>query len=251
MNIHKISLKGNGFNGMHAHYFIEEVKNNRTVMTPVIKKPKDPIHKDLENLFKELRVNLLELCEMIDDRTEEGELKFKLLETNVTDIEFDSDGFIIHGYKETLGDKKLPLNPPKIEEIDGYDKFQDVMDIMRSIALETKQYLEGSKKVSDMEIAERWVAAGKDKSMTMETFKGLTAEEQLEFCTNFIEKQYGGIVMTPDNDLKDMDNTAAIEEMETEFNINGQDEIIVPVVEAKGKGRPKAAHSPKSEEEAF
>lgn len=247
MNIKTVKLTQGGFKGAEVHYFIEEVKSNRTVMTLIKKYPKDPIHKDLENLFKELRSHILDLCE-ITTSMDESQVKFTVLETNVTGIEFDSDGFIIHGYKETIGDKKLPLNPPKIEEIDNYDKFHDVMDIMRSIALETKQYLEGSKKVSDMEIAERWVAAGKDKSMDMETFKGLTAEQQLEFCTNFIEKQYGGIVMTPDNDLTDMDNTEAIEKMQTEFNVNLNDEETIIPIKEKKKSKKEVTHTSETEE---
>jgi len=247
MNIKTVKLRGNGFNGAEVHYFIEEVKNNRTVMTLIKKYPKDPIHKDLENLFKDLRTHILDLCE-ITTSMDKSQVKFTALETNVTGIEFDPDGFIIHGYKETLGDKKLPLNPPKIEELDNYDKFQDVMDIMRSIALETKQYLEGSKKVSDMELTERWLEAGKDKTMDMETFKNLSAEEQRDFCTKFLENQYGAIVMTPESDLEGMDNTAAIEELETEFKVNMDDETVIPIKEKKKKKETvPAAHSPEDE----
>jgi ribosomal protein L14E/L6E/L27E len=234
MIIKAVKLKNNGFNGLAVDYLTEVIKANRKTMKLTKDFPKDPIHKDLENLFKDLREHLLDICE-ITQKMDEKEKMFIIHESEVTGVEFDTEGFVIHGHKQIFGNKKYALNTPKVEEIDAYYKFEDVMDIMRSIATETKLYLDGEKKVSDEELVERWVAAGKDKSMDMETFKGLTAEEQAKFCSDFLQKQFGAVVlMNEEMDLSGMETSGMIEELQSEFTVS-EEETIIPVAPKKTK----------------
>lgn len=244
MQIKTVKLKSSGFAGAEVHYFIEEVKGNRKSHTLIKKYPKDPIHKDLENLFKDLREHILDIRELTHNM-DEKDIMFTIHDTEVTGIEFDSDGFILHGYKNIFGNKKALLDTPKIEEIDNFHKYEEVMDIMRSIAIETKLYLDGEKKISDQELTERWIEAGKSKEMDMEKFKGLSAEEQRDFCTKLLETQFGSVVINQNEmDMENMDTNSVIEELETEFTINpGEEETIIPVA-GKSKKTKKEAHSP-------
>lgn len=246
MNIKTVKLKNSGFNGGEVHHIVEVVKNNRKTVKPIKEYPKDPIHKDLENLFKDLREYLLDICE-ITHNMDEKEKMFTLHESEVTGVEFDNEGFILHGFKNIFGNKKLALNPPKIEEIDNYQHFEEVMDIIKQIASETELYIQGEKKVSDEELAERWIMSGKDKAMDMDTFKGLTAEEQRDFCAKLLENQFGSIVIHQDESVPE----GLVVDVDQEFTIdNNQDEVVIPVSEKKTRKKAEA-HAPESKEEAF
>lgn len=232
MNIKTIKLKDGGFKGATVEYLIDEVKGGRLSHTPVIKKPQDPIHKDLENLFKGLRKNILDICQ-ISANVDDDQLKFLIMETEVTGIEFDSDGFIVHGRKEVIGNKCVTLNTPKIEEIDGYADYESVQDVIKDIITETKLYLGGEKKVSDEELTERWLAAGKEKGMSMEQFNGLPLDEQRDFATSLLENRFGSIVMHSSDTVSEQDIVVDAGQV---FTIGEHDnEAIIPVGETKSK----------------
>lgn len=252
MNIKLVKLKSGGFSGAEIHRVEEVVKANRKTYKPIKEYPKDPIHKDLENLFLDLREHLASIVGVIDEHTDEKDAMFILHDIEASGIEFDSEGFIIHGSKKVFGNKKVNLSTPKVEEIDSYDKFHDVMEIARLISIETKLYLDGEKKVSDEELVERWISAGRDKNMNMEAFNNLSSEDQRDFCTKFLEDQYGAIVLH-NSELVSDDELANVVEVETEFTIgNNDDEVVVPVSDKKSKkDKKQEAHSPEAKEEAF
>jgi hypothetical protein len=232
MNIKKISLKNNGFNGAIVEYLLPETKGKFVLNTPVKKSPKDPIQKDLENLFKDLRIHLLNICQMSKNE-DESEMKFILFETNVTGLEFDSDGFVLHGEREVFGNKAIKLNTPKVEEIDNYVGYEDVVAIAKDIISETKLYLDGEKKVSDQELAQRWLEAGKDKVMTKEMFDDLPLDEQRDWATSLLENKFGSIIIHSTEIAED--NSIQVEE-EQVFELG--EEILIP--EAKEKKSKKS-----------
>jgi len=215
MNIKKITLKNNGFNGAKVVYILPETKGKRISNTDMVKSPKDPIHKDLEDLFKDLRIHLLNICQMSNQK-DEDQMKFMLHETQVVGLEFDSEGFVLHGEREVFGNKNIKLNTPKVEEIDNYEGYEDVVAIAKDILTETKLYLEGEKKVSDEELTQRWIEAGKEKSMTMDTFNGLSLEEQRDFATSLLENKFGSIIIHSGEIAED--NSIEIEES---FELDG------------------------------
>jgi hypothetical protein len=236
MNIKLVKLKKGGFHGAEVHFYIQETKGNRAYNTAVKKYPKDPIHKDLENLFLDLREHLLEICQM--KTADETQMKFIALETSVVGVEFDTDGFILHGERSIFGNKSIKLNTPKVEESDEYPAFQEVMDIMRDIATETKLYIEGEKKVSDDELVERYLSAKRDKHMTLEAFNELPAEERREWATKLLEEEFGAVVMHASDSSVD-------DSVEDSIEIGGDDEIVIPV------GKPGKKSKAEKEEEAF
>jgi hypothetical protein len=248
MIIKTVKLKNSGFSGAEIHYVIEEIKGTRKSNTLIKKFPKDPIHKDLENLFKDLRENLLDICEIVTPSMDQQDRMFIIHDAEVTGIEFDSEGFILHGEKSVFGNKKIKLNTPKVEEIDNYEHFEAVMDVIKLIVTETKLYMDGEKKVSDEELVERWVSSGKDKTMNMDTFNNLSDEEKRDFCTNFLEKEYGAMVLHRDDVLSE-DEASKVVEATTEFVVGDSEETIIPVTDKKPKKDKKIeAHSP---EESF
>lgn len=230
MNIKLVKLKSAGLKGSEVHYTIEEVKGNRKSTTLIKKYPKDPVQKDLENLFKDLRTHLLDICQ-ITEGIDEDQAKFLILETEVTGVEFDLDGFILHGEKEVFGNKRIKLNTPKLEEIDNYHGFEEVMDIIKNIAAETKLYLEGEKKVSDEELVQRWVEGNRDKNMTLATLEAMSQEEHRDYCANVLEKQFGAIVLL----AGDIEQEPPHVDEEQTFVVGGEEEIVIPVAEKKSK----------------
>lgn len=250
MNIKLVKLRDGGFKGLETHYILDEIKGSRISHTPIKKYPKDPIHKDLENLFKGLRKNLLDICQ-ISANVDDDQIKFLILETEVTGIEFDSDGFILHGRKEVIGNKCVILNTPKIEEIDGYSDYENVLDVIKDIITETKLYLEGEKKVSDEELTQRWIEAGKEKGMTIETFNNLPLDEQRDFATSILENKFGSIVLHSGLDIED--ESANLIDPKDVFVIGDENETVIPIGESKSKKNKKKSEPIVSEQqdEAF
>jgi hypothetical protein len=242
MNIKLVKLKNNGFHGIECQYYIEEVKGTRKSNTLIKKYPKDPIHKDLENLFKDLREHLLDVCDIAPGIDEKDKM-FLIHECEVTGVEFDSEGFILHGHRQVFGNKKVVLNTPKVEEIDNYHKYEEVMDIIRQIAAETKLYLEGEKKVSDEELVQRWVESNKDKKMSVEEFNNMPEDGRREYFTRVLEEEFGAIILHQ-GDVSTGDDPVV--EFQTEFTMGGNDEeIVVPVEKPKKEKKVKTeAHSP-------
>ena len=178
---------------------------------------------------------------------DESEMKFVILETKVTGIEFDPDGFVLHGEREVFGNKEVKLKTPKVEEIDNFYGYENVKEIISQIIAETKLYLEGDKKVSDEELAQRWVEAGKDKAMTMEVFNGLSADERRDFATQLLENEFGSIVIHSGETVDNQD----VMEISQSFEIGGEESIVIPLGGNKKSKSSKAnVEADKSNQEA-
>ncbi len=199
MNIKLIKLRDGGFKGIELHHFVDRVRNNKILPTLEKLYPKDPVHKDLQNLFADLRESLLSACGYLDGGNDEV-VKYLILETEVTGIEFDSGTFKIHGKKRVFHDKFVTLNTCEIEEIDNFDKYEFVKETITKIVEEVRLYVDGSKKVTDQELVINWIESGKEKDLDVEKYNSMSAEEQREYFTMILETKFGSIV-THNEDL--------------------------------------------------
>ena len=197
MNIKLIKLKDGGLKGGEIHHIVPVEKGNRKTVKLVKEYPKDPMHKELRSLFEELKRPLLSICDFING-VDESEVKYMLLETEVTGIEFSASYFVITGEKRILKDKFFKLKTCKVEEVD-IDNFIEIMEIISKIVDETALYFNGDKKVSDDELVESWVSAGKDKHTDMDTYNLMTPEEKREYHTRILEEEFGSIVTNMDD----------------------------------------------------
>lgn len=242
MNIKKISIKGNGFGGLHVTHLVNEKDpKGRLFNNERIDKRKQPIHLGLENKFKELRPFLLDLCKVLRGDEEKMDKDFLINETDITGLQIvidttvdDGFGFVLEGSSVILGSKEIKFKTPKIESGDSYYNFDAVQLIIREIVEEVKAYMSGSIVQDDSEILLRWVEKSKDKSVDIETIKGLSPEEQKEMLTRVLEKM-GAVVLF--NEDVSVDNVDVSEELDSaqkniqedtiELNVNQSEAVFL------------------------
>lgn len=243
MNIKKISLQNAGFSGATVVYLREEEKNGHPFINEVTEKRKHPVHFSLEKMFKDLRYHLLIITQLLDEDMSKEVKDQLLLETEVTGIEFDAASFVITGEKRRFGDKYIKLKTCKVDDNDLYEHFDTVQSLIQSIVEETKEYLAGTKKVDDVEVLRRWVAAGKSKELTEESLANYTSDQLKEFAVKLIESKFGGIVFIDEAaeiSAADVEEVNAEIQAAQEVVITGDETVIpLPPKEEKKKSKKK------------
>lgn len=255
MNIKKIQLVNGGFKGAIVTYLREEEKNGRPFINEVTEKRKHPIHLGLETMFKDLRFYLLDITGMLRGDEDKNTKDYEILETEVVSLEFDAVRFCIGGEKKVFVDKEVKLKTPKVDDGDHYEHYDTVMKLVASIVEETKEYLAGTKKVDDVEVAVRYVQSGKAKGIDAEQLKGYTPEQLKEFAVKLLESNFGAVVMmNEDFEPEQEELEKAVEEGIVEIDAKA-DEIVIEVKEEKkwkNKIKEKAQEvDPVSSEEAI
>lgn len=231
MNIKKIELQSGGFKGATIVFTAQIFKNNRPFLNETVEKRKHPIHVDFENLFKELRVHLIELFKMNSNgRLSEAELKTLILETDVHSIEFDNDSFMIKGESEVFGDKKIDLKTCKVQQSDDYEGYEDVRNIIENLKTEATSYLDGLKLVSDREMMLRYIEAKKDAAMTKEIFESLSEADQKAYMNKTLNSKFGANIEIEEEEQEEQ------EEGEDEgIDIDGEVVIDIPEIKSSKK----------------
>lgn len=242
MNFKKITICDSGFKGISVEYFQEELKNGKPMLVLTKKYPKNPVHLGLEKLFKELRIHLLQNCDIISDSLDESIQPYFVQETIVETIELDGDSIILKGKKTKYDDKTFPLQTCKIQESDGYFQYEILKELVENICIETEAYLAGSVVVDDTEVAIRYLEAGKAKGVNIDEIKALPPEKLKEWATAFLENSYGAVVLhNEDMQVENEQILAVVEELNTEFDVTAAgSEIEIPIVDAKPKRKSKA-----------
>jgi hypothetical protein len=229
MNIKKIVLKTSGFKGAHVTYLREEQKNGKPYINEVTEKRKHPIHLSLETMFKDLRYHLLDITNVLKGDEEKMEKDFIILESEVTGIEFSGEHFVLMGEKRVFADKVIKLKTCKVTPDDEYEHYDSVMALINSIVEETKEYLAGTKKVDDVEVAVRWVEAGKHKSLDMETLKGYSPEQLKKFASELLESGFGAVVMfSEDYEASEGKLNEIVEKELGEIELDAE-EVVIPL----------------------
>lgn len=230
MNIKKIELVSGGFKGSTVTFLSQTFKNNRPFVNETIEKRKNPIHMDMEKLFKDLRIHLLDVCKINNIRLSEAEQKTVILETDISSIEFDNDSFVLSGETEVFEGKTIKLKTCKVQESDGYEGYGEVRAIIDELKVEATAYLDGLKVVSDREMMLRWLEARKDHNMTKEQFEEMSEEDQKKYMNKTLNAKFGAEIDT-DEDLEEEE-----EDDNQSFDVDSNTVIEVPEAkEKKGK----------------
>jgi len=235
MNIKKIELQGGGYKGANVFFLTQTFKQNRPFLNETIEKRKNPIHGDMEKLFKDLRVHLLDVCNINNNRLSEAEQKTIILETEISSIEFDNDSFLLSGEMEVFSDKKIKLKTCKVQESDDYEGYGEVRKIIDELKTEAVAYLDGLKVVSDREMMLRWLEARKDNNMTKEQFEAMDEQGQKEYMNKTLSVKFGAEIDTDEEEEQDDDSAVA-------FEVN-DNPIEIPEVKAKKEKKVKAEAS--------
>lgn len=227
MNIKKITIYDDGLRGLCASYIKEDPRDGRLFINTVDDERKCPVHSELEKEFKNLRLNLLEICEIIKDRKEEDINKFLMIETKITSIEMDHDGFKLTGEKLLFGTKTMKLPLPKVTEEDEYPYFDEVVECINRIIKETKEYLAGTKKVEDRELLERWVSDKHKEKEFGDKLETISPDQLAEMVDKITEKGLNAKIELPDD--------AVIEPIKTDFAIDEEIDLTKPEKVKKGR----------------
>jgi len=244
MNIKRVDLQSNGFKGATVHILVHEFRNNRPFINEDIKVNKNPIHMDLEKLFKDLRIHLLDIFKIANNRLSEAEIKTLILETNVNSIEWDNDSFTIKGELESFPEKYVKLNSPKVQESDEFTGYAEVRGIIEQIKVEAMSYIDGLKLVSDREMMLRYLEARKDANMTREQFEEMTEEEQKNYTNKTLNSKFSAGIEVETGE----DESEEEESEEAAIEINSE-ATVIEIPDAKKKG--KEAKSPGTVKESF
>jgi hypothetical protein len=191
MNIASVKLVNDGLKGVVVTYSTTSTKGGRSFIDEHTSRKKAPIHQELETAFESLREHLLVIC---------GYSKQYLGEVIITSVTYNDKGFIIVGKKTILeGDKTINLVTPLLND-DSYSEFDAVSKILDTIYLETEDYMSGAKVFSDAQLVMRFNQDKED--FDVETFKGLSAEEQRGLATKILEDM-GHLVLLSDEQVLD------------------------------------------------
>lgn len=223
MNIKVIKLQNNGFKGITVEYTEPNPREGRDAIKTTKDTIRHPIHLGLEKPFKDLRFHLLEICNIVRGNMDKQEIDYTVLESEVTGIKIDGDGFAILGTKEVFSGKAFKIETPMVTEDDGYEHYESVIALLNTIVEETKVYMRGEVNVTDDELTYRWVQAGKQKGFDIDSFNALSAEEKKQLCSDILEKSFGMVVMGGDDFTIEHVPT---EEVTADFVINSNDNVI-------------------------
>lgn len=225
MIIKKVKINDNGFKGAAIDYYQEEEKNGKAVLVLNKKYPKNPIHLGLEKLFKDLRPHILAIYGIVYDTANLNDMAIS--QTTIDTVKADNGVIEIGGFKEVLDGKFGRLDSPKLQDGDDYEGFEDLNAIVTRILEETAEYIKGNVKVDDLEVAIRYIQAGKSKNVTMADVDTMTDEEKKAWATEFLESKYGTMVIhREDATITEEDGNEEFEEvtMEVEESIDFVDE---------------------------
>lgn len=193
MIIKKIKINDNGFKGACVEFYQEEEKNGKPVLVLHKVYPKNPIHLGLEKLFKDLRPHLLAVTGIVYDKTNLNDMVTS--ETTIDTVKMENGTIEIGGFKQVLEEKYMRLDTPKLQDTDEYEGFDDLNNIVTRIAEETIEYVRGNVKVDALEVAVRYIQAGKSKNVTMEDLDSMTDEQKKVWATEFLENKFGTTVI--------------------------------------------------------
>ncbi len=222
MEINKVKLIGSGFKGACADWTEERIeKNGRKYVDPNWREKNDPIHFALDRPFKDLRYFLLEICGIIHSNMGVDEIEQEISDCEVDFVEIKENGFVIAGTKRCSFDKSFKLKTPKVDEDDNYHNFDKVMVLTEIIAEETVHYIKGSAVIDENECAVRYITSGKDKSVDMDAYNNMTADEKVQFAASVIEK-IGGFVTLPSDIIENTEENNDLLRLDT-----GSKELIV------------------------
>jgi len=217
--IRKISLSSLGLKGLVIEGTQEIIKDNKVYPNNTFKDGlKNPIHLDLENHIQELRYHVLDVCGLITESTNKNDRMALMSNTDIVSFEFgfgEEQFFKIKATNRVFDDKFQTITTPKVESTDNYEFFDTVMNIIKSILEEVDQYTKGLKKISDEELVINYIRRGKGGGITMDELNEMTTEEKMEYCTTFIEKQGGFVLINDDVEVEEVEEEPEVKEQLT------------------------------------
>lgn len=181
--IRKIGINVGGLKGLSLSGTIESVEKNKPIINSFLDGIKHPIHRALEDKIADLRAHVLEICGLVISETPKSRV-FELREgCEILAIEFElgEDAFFKIKASSRVFDKFQTITTPKIDTHDGYEWFDDVMDILKDILTEVDHYVNKTKIISNEELMISYIKHGKGVGVNMDEYEAMDRDAKAEF----------------------------------------------------------------------
>lgn len=184
-NITKVKLLEGGRKGVEIHFKSPFVAGARAYDQSYTRTIAAPVHRDLRNLFKDLREHLLRMKETVmpNDKVKE----IIIAKTTVQYFTINDKGFYqLGGVKVESANKSVPCNSAflKDEEYKEFDQLQALVNKIKDEAM----LLMNDKKIADgMQVVVDYLSVVKEVSNPEEAYSGMTPEEQEDIMREAME----------------------------------------------------------------
>lgn len=167
-----IKLNKTGLKGIEVTYETVEILNGVSYISEDIKKSKRPVHRELKTLVKSLTPYMIELLGFPEKGIND-------LDFEVSGIKAGKDRFVVTGSHRCWGDKTIGVATPQIKEVDDYDSYDAVMEIVDKIYKETDLYLSGVRSVRGEDVVVDYMKGIKKSSeFEFADFENMSKEDQ-------------------------------------------------------------------------
>jgi len=190
--IEKVVVQVGGLKGLILEGFQPSVKENKLVNNRFKDTIKHPIHVALEGGIGDLRFAVLEICGLLQDTTNKNVRASILSNCEILAIEFelgDTPWFKIKASSRVFDEKSHTICTPKVDAEDGYEHFNTVITIIKSILEEVSHYVNKTKVISDEELMESFVKHGKGKGIDRQMLEEMSFEDRAEWLHKALEKE--------------------------------------------------------------
>lgn len=211
--IRKVTLSSEGLKGLIIEGTLETVKENRIAINGFKDTVKHPIHLDLEEKIRDLRLHALSIAGLITDSTPKSEKSSLIGGCNVLSFEMSEDYFVIKVESRVFDTKYIKFSTPKVDSSDGYEYFDIVNQLLRDILIEVHAYMKGLKKITDEEITVRYIQQGKS-NIDLDAFKEMSNEDKRDYMTAVLEKLGCIVITNEDMDVSTIDITEELLELD-------------------------------------
>jgi hypothetical protein len=195
MKIAAVKLINGGLKGIQVKYETTKEQDGRTFITEHTDIKKTPVHQNLIENFRSLRVHMLMLMGYSESQAESLMNNSAVI---ISEVVSGAEDFLIKGQLELsniAGTKHITINTPKITEDDEYEGFIEVMKIVDSIWKETKEFIDGKAKMDDKQLVMDFYS--KKKGIDEETMRELDSLEGADLAKKATEilESMGAIVL--------------------------------------------------------
>lgn len=224
--IASVKLVNGGMKGIEVEYLEPSVKGNVQFFDIYKSKRKAPVHEELEKAFVLTKSHLLDICGYT---LEAEEREYLMNALSVTGAKYGEKGIILIGDLFVLGGTRvLKLETPLITDEVEYPDFANLKSIIDNIYSETKEYMDGKKVMSDMQIVARFNA--KNEEFDYDSFTKMSKEEQREIATKILEEQ-GCMVFHNDEITTELEGITEEEKLPTAAEAFSFEEEQPPIVD--------------------
>jgi hypothetical protein len=211
--IRKVTLSSEGLKGLIIEGTLETVKENRIAINGFKDTVKHPIHLDLEEKIRDLRLHALTIAGLITDNTPKSEKSSLISSCNVLSFEVGEDYFVLKVESRVFDTKYIKFSTPRVDSSDGYEYFEIVNQLLRDILIEVHAYMKGLKKITDEEITVRYIQQGKS-NIDLDAFKEMSNEDKRDYMTAVLEKLGCIVITNEDMDVSTIDITEELLELD-------------------------------------